>query len=103
MPSGDTADDSHVGIPPPHVILTTGEGSKLLCQGDGTPKAALSLLGLSEAERTIISCMAAGIQRFLVVVAHASDQLRAHYQVRFLRPADDGAWRASGRPSGRID
>ena len=78
--SRDTADDSHVGIPPLAVILAAGEGSRLARQRDGTPKPALSLLGLSLAERTITSCMAAGIQRFLVVLGHAADQVQAHFQ-----------------------
>ncbi len=65
---------------PPAVILAAGEGSRLARQGDGSPKPALNLLGLSLAERTIVSCMAAGIQRFLVVLGHAADQVRTHYQ-----------------------
>ncbi|MEE9293895.1 MAG: NTP transferase domain-containing protein [Phycisphaerae bacterium] len=62
------------------VILAAGEGSRIACQGDRTPKPALRLLGLSLAERTITSFMAAGIRRFLVVLGHAADQVRAHYQ-----------------------
>ena len=66
--------------PPLAVILAAGEGSRLTRQGDGAPKPALSLLGLSLAERTMTSCMAAGIQRFLVVLGHAADEVRSHYQ-----------------------
>ncbi len=80
MHSRDTADDSHVDTPPVAVILAAGEGSRLAHQDDGTPKPALSLLGLSLAERTITSCMAAGIQRFLVVLGHSADQVQTHYQ-----------------------
>ena len=40
----------------------------------------LSLLGLSLAERTVTSCIAAGIERFLVVLGHCADQVRAHYR-----------------------
>ncbi len=80
MHSRDTADDSHVGIPPLAVILAAGEGSRLARQRDGTPKPALSVLCLSLAERTVVSCMAAGIQRFLVVLGHSADQVQAHYQ-----------------------
>ena len=80
MRSRDTADDSDVDTPPLAVILAAGEGSRLARQGDGPPKPALSLLGLSLAERTITSCMAAGIQRFLVVLGHAAEQVQAHYQ-----------------------
>ena len=35
---------------------------------------------LSLAERTVTSCIAAGIERFLVVLGHYADQVRAHYQ-----------------------
>ena len=80
MHSRDTADDSHVGIPPLAVILAAGEGSRLKCHGNVTPKPALKLLGLSLAERTITSCMAAGIRRFLVVLGHSADQVREPYQ-----------------------
>ncbi len=76
----DTVRDSPVDAPPLAVILAAGEGSRLACQRDGTPKPALKLLGLSLAERTITSCMAAGIQRFLVVLGHAAEQVQAHYQ-----------------------
>ncbi|MCZ6816194.1 MAG: NTP transferase domain-containing protein [Planctomycetota bacterium] len=62
------------------VILAAGEGSRLAGHQDGAPKPVLSLLGLSLAERTITSCIAAGIERFLVVLGHRVDQVRAHYQ-----------------------
>ena len=75
-----SVDDSHPDAPPLAVILAAGEGLRLARQGDGTPKPALSLLGMSLAERTITSCMAAGIQRFLVVLGHAAEQVQAHYQ-----------------------
>ncbi len=80
MHSRNAADDSDVGIPPLAVILAAGEGSRLTCHGNVTPKPALKLLGLSLAERTITACMGAGIRRFLVVVGHAADQVQAHYQ-----------------------
>ena len=51
--SRDTADDSRVSVPPLALILTASEGSRLARQRDGTPKPALSLLGLSLVERTI--------------------------------------------------
>ena len=79
MHSGDTADDSHVGITPLAVILAAGEGSRLARQADGIPKPAMSLFGLSAPERTIPSCMAAGIQRLLVVLGLAVEQVQAHY------------------------
>ena len=80
MHSRNTVDDSDVGIPPLAVILAAGEGSRLARQGDDTPKPTLRLLGLSLAERTITSCIGAGIQRFLVVLGHEADLIRAHYQ-----------------------
>ncbi|MCH8344512.1 MAG: NTP transferase domain-containing protein [Planctomycetes bacterium] len=62
------------------MILAAGEGSRLEQVRNGTPKPALKLLGLSLAERTITNCNAAGIHRFLVVLGHQADQVRAHYQ-----------------------
>ncbi len=62
------------------VVLAAGEGSRLQKIRNGTPKPALKLLGLSLAERTITTCLAAGIQRFLVVLGHDADQVRAHYR-----------------------
>ncbi len=62
------------------MILAAGEGSRLARIRNGTPKPAVKLLGLSLAERTITACNAAGIHRFLVVLGHEADQVRAHYQ-----------------------
>ncbi len=62
------------------MILAAGQGSRLEQIRNGTPKPALKLLGLSLAERTITACKAAGIHRFLVVLGHEADQVRAHYQ-----------------------
>ncbi len=62
------------------MILAAGEGSRLGRIRNGTPKPALKLLGLSLAERTITTCNAAGIHRFLVVLGYEADQVRAHYQ-----------------------
>jgi len=80
MHSRDTPHDSHVGIPPLAVILAAGEGSRLVSHLGGNPTPALSLLDMSLAERTITSCMATGIQRFLVVLGHSAEQVQAHYQ-----------------------
>ena len=62
------------------MILAAGKGSRLRQIRNGTPKPALKLLGLSLAERTITTCNAAGIHRFLVVLGHEADQVRAHFQ-----------------------
>ena len=80
MNSPAHAPDWHLRTGPLTVILAAGEGSRLARQGEDTPKPALSLLGLSLAERTIVCCMAAGIRRFLVVLGHSAEQVQAHYQ-----------------------
>jgi CDP-L-myo-inositol myo-inositolphosphotransferase len=80
MRAEPTTGDSKRDAPPLAVILAAGEGSRLAGHEHGSPKPAVRLLGLSLAERTITSCMAAGIRRFLVVLGHAADQVQAHYQ-----------------------
>ncbi|MCH8965303.1 MAG: NTP transferase domain-containing protein [Planctomycetes bacterium] len=72
--------DTDACTPPVAVILAAGEGSRLARTRKGTPKPALKLLGLSLAERIITTCNAAGIDRFLVVLGHEADRVRAHYQ-----------------------
>ena len=72
--------DTGSNTPPLAVILAAGKGSRLRQIRNGTPKPALKLLGLSLAERTITTCNAAGIHRFLVVLGHEAAQVRAHYQ-----------------------
>lgn len=62
------------------VILAAGEGNRLARSGNGQPKPIVSLLGLSLGERTILSCMEAGIQRFLVVLGYEKEQVRAHFE-----------------------
>ena len=79
MNSPAHAPDLHLRTGPLTVILAAGEGSRLAREGDGMPKPALSLLGLSLAERTIVSCMGAEIRRFLVVLGHSADKVEAHY------------------------
>jgi len=66
--------------PPAAVILAAGNGSRLTSEQNGTPKPALNLLGMSLAERTITSCVAAGIRRFIIVLGYRADQVRAHYE-----------------------
>ena len=79
MHSRETIPDSPLDAPPLAVILAAGEGSRLTRDRDGVPKPVLSLLGLSLAERTISSCIAAGIQRFLVVLGYCAGRVRANY------------------------
>lgn len=78
--SAETAQDFDAGTPPPAVILAAGQGWRLARREDEAPKPARSLLGLSLAERTLSSCMAAGIQRFVVVLGHLADEVRAHFE-----------------------
>ncbi len=80
MHSRETVHNCPPAAPPLAVILAAGEGSRLARDRDGVPKPALSLLGMSLAERTITSCIAAGIERFLVVLGYYADRVRAHYQ-----------------------
>ena len=56
----------HRGVPAV-VMLAAGKGSRVASLGNGRPKPTLPLLGLSLAERIILSYQAAGIQRFVVV------------------------------------
>ncbi|MFV2072580.1 MAG: NTP transferase domain-containing protein [Thermoanaerobaculales bacterium] len=76
----DTAHDSQPDAPPLAVILAAGEGSRLACRQEGAPKPALSLLGLSLAERALMSCVTAGVRRFLVVLGYRAERMREHYQ-----------------------
>ena len=96
MHSRDTADYSHVAILPLVVILAAGEGSRLSCQADGTPKPVRSLLGMSLAERVLTSCIDAGIKRLLVVLGHMADQLTL-FDLIALREVKVGNGRAIHR------
>ena len=75
MHSPETIHDS----PPPAVVLAAGEGLRLTRDRDGVPKPAVRLLGVSLAERAVASCIAACIQRFLVVLGHYADRALANY------------------------
>ena len=59
----------HRGVPAV-VMLAAGKGSRVASLGNGRPKPTLPLLGLSLAERIILSYQAAGIQRFVVVLGY---------------------------------
>ena len=67
----------HRGVPAV-VMLAAGKGSRIASLGNGRPKPTLPLLGLSLAERIILSYQAAGIQRFVVVLGYRSDEVREH-------------------------
>ncbi len=62
------------------VVLAAGEGLRLSAHHGARPKPTLPLLGLSLVERTMISCLAAGIQRFLVVLGHREHEVRMHIE-----------------------
>lgn len=88
------------------VILAAGEGNRLARHGNGQPKPIVSLLGLSLGERTILSCLEAGIQRFLVVLGHEKEEVRTHFEgiaahrgceIRFVEGSN---WRLGNGASG---
>ena len=60
------------------MILAAGEGSRLVPHQAGPPKPVFPLLGLSLAERTVLACLKAGIRRFLFVLGHREEEVRAH-------------------------
>ena len=62
------------------VILAAGEGSRLASEGDARAKPTVRILGLSLGERTLLACMDAGIQRFLIVLGHEADRVRVHFE-----------------------
>ena len=62
------------------VILAAGEGSRLSADCGGTPKPTLLLLGQSLAERVVVACLAADIRRFVIVLGHRKDDVRAHME-----------------------
>ncbi len=62
------------------VVLAAGEGLRLSAHHGARPKPTVPLLGLSLVERTMISCLAAGIQRFLVVLGHREHEVRMHIE-----------------------
>ena len=65
-------------VVPTVVMLAAGKGSRVLSLGNGRPKPTIPLLGLSLAERIILSYQAAGIQRFVVVLGYRSDEVGEH-------------------------
>ncbi len=61
------------------VVLAAGEGSRLAGL-DRPPKPLAPLLGLSLAERALVTCAETGVGRFVVVVGHRADEVRAHFE-----------------------
>jgi CDP-L-myo-inositol myo-inositolphosphotransferase len=62
------------------VIVAAGEGRRLSSMGPDRPKPLTRLLGLSLAERTVAACMAVGLRRFVVVLGHRAEKVRAHFE-----------------------
>ncbi len=72
--------DSARGYPgaPTVVMLAAGMGSRLASLGNGRPKPTIPVLGLSLAERIILTYQASGIHRFVVVLGYRADEVREH-------------------------
>ena len=60
------------------VILAAGEGSRF--GWDDWPKPLVRVLGLTLAERVIDTCLSAGIERFVFVLGHRSEEIRAYLE-----------------------
>ncbi|MCZ6689326.1 MAG: NTP transferase domain-containing protein, partial [Planctomycetota bacterium] len=61
------------------VVLAAGEGSRLDPSGR-QPKPLAPLLGLSLAERALVTSAEAGVRRFVVVLGHQAHEVRAHFE-----------------------
>ena len=72
--------DSDLANAAPEValILAAGLGSRF-CPQTKTPKPLIKVLGLSLAERVVCTLLAAGVQRFLVVLGHEAGPVRTHF------------------------
>lgn len=80
MDPAATTRDSDPAAPRLAVVLAAGEGTRLARHRGHAPKPAVNLLGMSLAERTLTSCIDAGIHSFLVVLGHWADRVRVHFQ-----------------------
>ncbi len=60
------------------LVLAAGLGSRLHSHAK-TPKPLTSALGLSLAERTVCTLMAAGVRRLLVTLGHEGERVRGHF------------------------
>ena len=63
---------------PTVVMLAAGMGSRVASIGNGRPKPTIPLLGLSLAERIILTYQASGIHHFVVVLGYRADEVREH-------------------------
>ncbi|MEE8109799.1 MAG: NTP transferase domain-containing protein, partial [bacterium] len=60
--------------------MAAGEGSRLAAANGVDLKPMVRVMGLSLAERTLCTCAKAGVRRFLVVLGHRSEEVRAHFK-----------------------
>ena len=60
------------------LILAAGLGSRLRAQTK-TPKPLIRVLGLTLAERVVCTLLAAGVQRFLIILGHEAETITAHF------------------------
>ena len=63
---------------PTVVMLAAGMGSRVARLGNGRPKPTIPVLGLSLAERVILTYQASGIHHFVVVLGYQADEVREH-------------------------
>ena len=63
---------------PTVVMLAAGMGSRVASLGNGRPKPTIPVLGLSLAERIILTYQASGIHHFVVVLGYRADEVREH-------------------------
>ena len=62
------------------VILAAGEGRRLSTLGNGSAKPVTQILGLSLGERSMLACMGAGINRFVIVLGSQAEAVRTHFE-----------------------
>jgi CDP-L-myo-inositol myo-inositolphosphotransferase len=65
------------------VILAAGEGSRF--GWDDGPKPLVRVLGLTLAERVVDSCLAVGVERFVFVLGHRSEEIQAYLEPAMRR------------------
>jgi CDP-L-myo-inositol myo-inositolphosphotransferase len=63
---------------PTVVMLAAGMGFRVASMSNGRPKPTIPVLGLSLAERIILTYQASGLHHFVVVLGYRADEVRAH-------------------------
>ncbi len=79
MPSPNRAASAETATPIA-VILAAGEGTRLRSARSAPPKPLVQLRGLSLAERSIAQMLAAGVERFVVVLGSDAALVRSEFQ-----------------------